>query len=53
VKHKGAPVICNEIPREKNIKLKMQTHRLNLDKEVRNLDSTKSYSGVSEFDVAT
>jgi hypothetical protein len=38
VKHKGAPTIYNEVPREKNIKLKIHTHRLNLDEEVENLD---------------
>jgi hypothetical protein len=38
VKHKGALAIWNEILREKNVNLKMQTHKLNLDEEVKNMD---------------
>jgi hypothetical protein len=41
VKHKGTPAIYNENPREKNIRLKMQTHKLNLDEGVGNLDFKK------------
>jgi hypothetical protein len=41
VKHKGAPSICNKIPREKNVILKMYTHRLSLDEGVRNLNLDK------------
>jgi hypothetical protein len=33
VKHKSAPVVYNEIPIEKNVRLRMQTHRLSLDKK--------------------
>jgi len=43
VKHKGTPAICNEIPRKKNVKLKMQTHSLSLDEEVKNLDLDKEF----------
>jgi hypothetical protein len=41
VKHIGALVIYNEIPRKKNVELKMQTHKLNLDDEVGSLDLDK------------
>ncbi len=32
VKHKGELIICNKISRGKRVRLKMQTHMLNLDK---------------------
>jgi hypothetical protein len=38
VKHKGTSTICNKIPKENKVKLKMQIHKMSLDKEVRNLD---------------
>jgi hypothetical protein len=38
VKRKGASTIYNEIPRVKNVILKMQIHRMHLDEEVRNFD---------------
>jgi hypothetical protein len=38
MKHKSAPVVYNKILKEKNIKLKMQTHRMNLDKGIKNLN---------------
>jgi hypothetical protein len=38
MKHKGTPIIYNEIPRNKNVKLKMQTHWLSLDEEVGNMN---------------
>jgi len=41
VKHRSAPTIYNKIPRKKNIILKMQTHKLNLDEEIKNLDFNK------------
>jgi hypothetical protein len=41
VKHRGALVVYNEIPRKKNVKLKMQIHRLILDKGVGNLNLDK------------
>jgi len=41
VKHISALTICYKIPRRKNIKLKMQTHRLSLDKGVENLNLDK------------
>lgn len=34
-------VICNKIPREKNIRLRMQIHRLSLDEGVENLNLHK------------
>jgi hypothetical protein len=37
-KHISAPIICNEILGEKNVKFKMQTHRLSLDEGVENLN---------------
>jgi hypothetical protein len=33
VKHRSTPIVYNEIPKEKNVKLKMQTHRLDLDEK--------------------
>jgi hypothetical protein len=41
VKYIGALAICNEIPRENNIILKRQTHKMSLDEEVGNLDIDK------------
>ncbi len=41
VKHKGAPTICNKTPQEKNVKLKILTHRLSLYKGVGNLNLDK------------
>jgi hypothetical protein len=38
VKHKGTPILWNKIIGENNVKLKMQTHKLSLDEEVKNLD---------------
>jgi hypothetical protein len=35
------PIIYNKIPPEKNVKLKMQTHMLNLDEEVKNPNLNK------------
>jgi hypothetical protein len=32
------PTICSKIPRENNVNLKMQIHKLSLNEEVRNLD---------------
>jgi hypothetical protein len=40
VKHRGAPIIYNEIG-EKNVTLKMQTHVLSLDEEIKNLNLDK------------
>jgi hypothetical protein len=37
VKYRGAPRICNEVPGEKNIILKM-SHNMSLNEEVENLD---------------
>jgi hypothetical protein len=33
--------ICNKILQEKNVRLKMQTHKMSLDEEVANLDLNK------------
>jgi hypothetical protein len=41
VKHRDAPKIYNKLSREKNIILKMQIHRMNLDEEIENLDLNK------------
>ncbi len=36
--HKGALVVYYKIPRRKNVKLKMQIHRLNFNKGIKNLN---------------
>jgi hypothetical protein len=41
VKHKSALTLSNEIPKEKNIRLKMQTHMLSLDEGIGNLNLDK------------
>jgi hypothetical protein len=41
VKHKGASVVCNEIVRKKNVKLKMQIHKMSLDEGIENLNLNK------------
>ncbi len=41
VKHKGALVVCNKTLGEKNVRLKMQTHRLSLYKGAKNLNLDK------------
>jgi len=37
VKHKGALTIYYEIIRKKNIRLKLQTHKMSLDEGIRNM----------------
>jgi hypothetical protein len=44
MKHKGAPIVCNEILGEKNVKLKMQIHRSSLDEGIENLNLDKKLS---------
>jgi hypothetical protein len=41
VKHKGALAVCNEILKEKNVRLKMHIHRMNLDERIENLNLSK------------
>jgi hypothetical protein len=41
MKHKNAPTICCKIPKGKNIRLKMQIHKLSLDEGVKNLNLDK------------
>jgi hypothetical protein len=43
VKHRGTPTINNEIPRKKNIKLKMQIHKMSLDKGIGNLNLDREF----------
>jgi hypothetical protein len=38
VKHISAPTICNIILKEKNVKLKMQTHMMNLNEGIGDLN---------------
>jgi hypothetical protein len=41
MKHRGAPTVCNRILRKKNVRLKMQIHKLSLEKGVENLNLNK------------
>jgi hypothetical protein len=43
-RHKGTPTIYNKIIRGKNIILKMQTHKLNINKEIENLNFDKEFN---------
>jgi hypothetical protein len=41
MKHRSTPTICNKIPKENDVRLEMQTHRLSLDERVMNLNLNK------------
>jgi len=41
VKHIGTLVIYNEILRKRNVRLKMQTHKIHLDKGIGNMKLEK------------
>jgi len=41
VKHKGALIVNNEILKEKNVRLKMQIHRMSLNEGIENLNLNK------------
>ncbi len=41
VRHRSTPAIYNKILEEKNVRLKMQTHKMSLNEEVGNLDLDK------------